>query len=106
MRDHGTPQLYVRVVIVGIWSVIVSLVAVIIAAGSLSTVSEGSTGTEQTEASTLSFVGLLGGLFAGLLEAGLSGIAVGVVLVAAGVYFFRGTAHSMRSNRRGGLRGH
>lgn len=100
MREYGAPRLYVRVAIIGIWSLLVGLVTVIVAAWSLTSISEGSTGATHQETKMLSFVGLLAGVLGSLFDAGLVGIAIGLVLLGAGVHYYRGVVHSMRSSGR------
>lgn len=82
-------RLYVRVAVVGVWSLVVGLIGVIVAGGVLSALPDGGRPSAGTRTAGLAVVPLLAPAFGGLFDAGLSGIGAGAVLLAGGLYLCR-----------------
>lgn len=82
-------RLYVRVAVVGIWSLVVGLIGVIVAGGILSALPEGGESSPGSPRAGLAVVPLLAPAFGGLFDAGVSSIGAGAVLLAGGLYLCR-----------------
>lgn len=93
-------RLYVRVAVLGVWSLVVGLLAAIVASGVLSSLPGEAEGSPGVRTAGFSVFALLAPFLGGLFDVGISGMGAGALLMVGGVYCCRSAGRSERGRAR------